>query len=139
MERALELTHQAEATHFCFRGFRQFVRPVIERAAAGRKDLRLIDCGCGTGYNLSLLRPYGSVWAFDLTPWGVTQARATGAPVVRADITLIPFASSGFDIASSFDVLQSVPADEQAVREMARIVRPGGAVVLTMAALEALH
>jgi SAM-dependent methyltransferase len=139
MERGLDLTSQAEATHFWFRGFRQFVAPILERAAGGRHDLRLIDCGCGTGYNLGLLRPYGSVCGFDLTPGGVARARAGGDRVVRADITQIPFASGAFDIAASFDVLQLIEADIQAVREIARILRPGGAAVLTLAAFEMLR
>jgi SAM-dependent methyltransferase len=139
MDRGLELTSQAEQTHFWFRGFRQFVAPAVERLAAGRRDLDLIDCGCGTGFNLSLLRPYGRVRGFDLSPVGLAYARARGAPVVRGDISRIPFASNRFDIATSFDVLQCVEHDEAAVREMARIVKPGGGVVLTLAALDALR
>ena len=41
----LELTARAEATHFWFRGFRTFVAPVLREIAAGRRDLRMIDCG----------------------------------------------------------------------------------------------
>jgi SAM-dependent methyltransferase len=74
MEHALELTRQAEATHFWFQGFRSFVAPVLHDVAAGRGSLRLIDCGCGTGNNLALLRPYGTVFGFDLTP----RRRETG-------------------------------------------------------------
>ena len=55
----LELTARAEPTHFWFRGFRAYVAPVVREIAAGRRDLRMIDCGCGTGYNLkTLLQPY---------------------------------------------------------------------------------
>src|SRR5918993_1360192 len=52
----LELTARAEASHFWFRGFRRFVAPVIADITAGRPGLRLVDCGAGTGHNLSLLR-----------------------------------------------------------------------------------
>jgi ubiquinone/menaquinone biosynthesis C-methylase UbiE len=54
-------------------------------------------------------------------------------------VTRIPFASASFDVATSFDVLQCVEADIVAVREMARIVKPGGTVILTLAALDALR
>ena len=139
MDRALELTRQAERTHFWFRGCRRFVAPVLHDLAGARRDLRLIDCGCGTGFNLNLLRPYGSVYGFDLSAGGVAHARRSGANVVRGDVTRIPFVSNQFDIATSFDVLQSVEGDQAAVREMARVLRPGGAVVLTVAALEVLR
>ena len=60
MGNLLELTALAEPTHFWFHGLRSYVVPVIDEIAGGRRDLRIIDCGCGTGYNLEvLLRPYG--------------------------------------------------------------------------------
>jgi SAM-dependent methyltransferase len=139
MDAGLELTSLAEPHHFWFRGFRGFVAPAIELAAAGRRDLRIVDCGCGTGFNLSLLQPFGTVCGFDLTRGGVRRARAAGHPVAHADITRIPLASDSVDLATAFDVLQCVEGDEQAVREMARIVRPGGAIVLTLAAFEFLR
>jgi SAM-dependent methyltransferase len=139
MDDLLELTGRAEATHFWFRGFRKFIAPVIADVASGRPGLRLVDCGCGTGHNLQLLRPHGRAVGFDLSPTGLVRARATGVTVVRGDVTHIPLASGTFDVATSFDVLQCVEADVDAVREMARIVRPGGVVVVTLAALDALR
>jgi ubiquinone/menaquinone biosynthesis C-methylase UbiE len=135
----LELTSRAEATHFWFRGFRRYLSPVIEEFASGRTNLRLLDCGCGTGHNLRLLSPYGRAVGFDLTRRGSAAAHASGWPVVTADITSIPFGSNVFDIVTSFDVLQCVSADDAALREMVRVVRPGGIVVATLAAHEFLR
>ena len=135
----LELTGRAEATHFWFRGFRAFVVPILEELAAGRRDLRLIDCGCGTGNNLSLLEPHGQAFGFDLTREGAHRALRSGRPAVQADIERIPFTSGTFDIATSFDVVQSVPDDRAALREMARILKPGGYAVLNVSALEILR
>jgi SAM-dependent methyltransferase len=139
MNDLLELTGRAEATHFWFRGFRKFVVPVIADVVRGRPGLRLVDCGCGTGHNLQLLRPHGRAVGFDLSEAGLARARATGLTVLRGDVTRIPLASASFDVATSFDVLQCVEADVAAIREMARIVRPGGVVILTVAALDALR
>ena len=139
MDDLLELTGRAEATHFWFRGFRKFVAPVIGDLADGRARLRLVDCGCGTGRNLRLLQPHGRAIGFDLTASGPARAHADGWVVLRGDVTKIPLASETFDVATAFDVLQSVEADVAALREMARIVRPGGAVVVTLAAFSALR
>ncbi len=136
----LELTARAEATHFWFRGFRMFFAPVIREIAAGRRDLRIVDCGCGTGYNLTtLLQPYGRAFAFDLIPDAIRRARTSGRPLVRADIEHIPFASGTFDLATSFDVVQSVPDDRKALREMARVLKPGGCAVLNVTGLDLLR
>ena len=139
MSDLLELTGRAEATHFWFHGFRAYIAPQIEAIAAGRRDLRILECGCGTGYNLKMLRPYGRTFAFDLTQTGATRARAYGRPVVRADIEKIPFAANSFDLATSFDVVQSVPDDRTALREMARVLRPGGHAVLNVTAMDWLR
>jgi SAM-dependent methyltransferase len=139
MDDLLELTGRAEATHFWFHGFRRFVAPVIHDLARGRRDLRLVDCGCGTGHNLALLQPYGRAFGFDLAAAGAARARADGHRVVQADVRRIPFGPEMFDIATSFDVLQCVPQDVEALAAMGRIVRPGGAVVLTVAAFDALR
>jgi SAM-dependent methyltransferase len=139
MDEALELTRRAQASHFWFRGFRRFITPVLQAAAAGRRDLRLLDCGCGVGQNLALLAPYGRTFGFDLTASGVRAARASGRPLAQADVTRIPFLPDTFDVAVCFDVLQSVPDDSAAVAEMGRVLRPRGALVLTVSALEMLR
>ena len=140
MSGLLDLTARAEATHFWFRGFRLYFVPAIREIAAGRRDLRILDCGCGTGYNLkTLLQPHGQAFAFDLTPDAIDRARAVGRPLVRADMEHIPFKTGSFDLATSFDVVQSVPDDRKALREMARVVKPGGHVVLNVTALPLLR
>ena len=136
----LERTARAEPTHFWFRGFRAYVAPVIREIAVGRRDLRMIDCGCGTGYNMTtLLRPYGRAFGFDMTPNALQRARASGCPLVRADMEQIPFRSGSFDLATSFDVVHSVTDDRQALREMSRVLKPGGYVVMNVVALELLR
>jgi SAM-dependent methyltransferase len=140
MDDLLDLTSRVEATHFWFRGFRRFVAPAIADLAAGRRDLRLLDCGCGTGHNLAtLLRPYGLAFGFDLTPAGLAHARAAGLRLARADMAAIPFQSNRFDLATSFDVLQYARDDTGVMKEIARVIKPGGGLVVTAAALDVLR
>src|SRR6266850_6782480 len=140
MDNLLDLTSRVEATHFWFRGFRRFVAPAIAEVAGPRRDLHLLDCGCGTGHNLAtLLRPYGRGFGFDLTPGGLAHARAAGFPLARADMAAIPFQSSRFDLVASFDVMQYVRDDYAVVTEMARVLKPGGGLVVTAAALDVLR
>ena len=138
MDHLLDLTYQAEARHFWFQGFRQFVTPVLAEVTNGRRDLRLVDCGCGTGANLELLAPYGRAVGIDLSPGGLVRANQAGRSVARADVTRMPLPSATFDVVTSFDVLQCVPDDVEAVREMARVCRAGGRIVVTVAALDVL-
>ena len=139
METLLELTSRAEASHFWFRGFRRFVLPLLDRALSGAAGLTLLDCGCGTGYNLRHLTRYATAFGIDVSPAGLLIARRAGGQVARADVTRLPFSSERFDVVTSFDVLQCVSDDREAVREIARVLRPGGRLVGTVAALDVLH
>jgi SAM-dependent methyltransferase len=140
MDDLLDLTSRVEATHFWFRGFRRFVEPAIEEIADNRRDLYVLDCGCGTGHNLAtLLRPYGHAFGFDLTPAGLAHARAARLRLARADMSAIPFQSGRFDLVTSFDVMQYVRDDAAVMKEMARVVKPGGGLVVTAAALDVLR
>jgi SAM-dependent methyltransferase len=131
------LTAAAEPTHFWFRGFRSYFSGQLHRIADGRRNLCILDCGCGTGYNMRvLLGPYGRTFGFDLHVDSIRRARVGSCPLVRADMEHIPFASGTFDLVTSFDVLQSVPDDRSAMRELARVLTPGGHLVLNVTALD---
>ncbi len=136
----LELTALAERDHFWFHGFRASFTPVLDEIACGGRGLRLLDCGCGTGYNLQHLLPrYGTAFGFDLSPDSIRRGREAHLAIARANLHHIPFRSNMFDVVTSFDALQSVPDDRAAVREIARVLKPGGHVVLNVTALELLR
>src|SRR5262249_58498698 len=97
MERLLEATARAERDHFWFRGFRRFVTPLLDRISAARPPLSILDCGCGTGHNLLLLRRYGRAVGIDLAATGLAWARRRGdRAVARASGTRLPFAAHTF-------------------------------------------
>ena len=141
MDRLLEATARAERDHFWFRGFRRFVRPLLAEAAAGRRDLAILDAGCGTGNNLQLLASYGRAAGIDLTFSGLAQAQRAGRRVAQASVTHLPFPDATFDLLTSFDVIYALHDAEEAlaIREMGRVLRPGGRLVLNVAALPALR
>jgi SAM-dependent methyltransferase len=145
MDHLLRATANAEARHFWFRGFRAFVTPLLEHASRQRTSpgtARLLDCGCGTGANLVLLNRFGRAYGFDISEVGLRFARQAGRSLVaRASVAAAPFGSATFDIVTSFDVLYSL--DEQteaaAIREMYRLLKPGGFAIVNVAAMEALR
>jgi SAM-dependent methyltransferase len=142
MDRLLEATYRVEQRHFWWIGLRSFVRPLIADALAGRSNPRILDCGCGTGANLVLLGEFGRASGFDLSRRGLEFAREYGRrSVAQASMTAIPFADATFDLVTAFDVLYSLTeADEAiAVREMFRVLKPGGAIVVNVAALRVLR
>jgi SAM-dependent methyltransferase len=142
MDELLRATYEAEQRHFWYRGFRRFVRPFVADAVAGREAPRLLDAGCGTGGNLGLLAEFGRAFGFDVTWTGLRFATARGRrPVACARAGAIPFRAAIFDVVTSFDVLYCLeePEEQSAVAEMFRVLRPGGAMVINVAAMTLLH
>ena len=142
MDRLLEATARAERDHFWFHGFRRFVTPLLQQAAEGHATPDILDCGCGTGNNLQLLRKYGHAVGIDLTFSGLKYATSRGDRLVaQASVTDLPFPDAAFDIVTSFDVVYALPdaAEKAAVSEMFRVLRAGGHLVLNVAALESLR
>jgi ubiquinone/menaquinone biosynthesis C-methylase UbiE len=142
MDRLLAATARAERDHFWFHGFRRFVTPLIEQAVEEHSSPVILDCGCGTGNNLTMLRRYGRAFGIDLTFSGLEYATSRGdRSVAQASATNLPFSAATFEIVTSFDVIYALPdeAEKAAVAEMFRVLRPGGHLVLNVAALESLR
>jgi SAM-dependent methyltransferase len=142
MEQLLRATARAEARHFWFRGFRAFVTPLIQSATAGRSDVRIVDCGCGTGANVDLLNHFGRAYGFDLAETGLRLGHEAGRThLARASVTAAPFSSGVFDLVTSFDVIYSLEdSDERtALAEMFRLLKPGGHAIINVAAMERLR
>jgi SAM-dependent methyltransferase len=117
------------------------VAPALAQATAGRPGARILDCGCGTGANLEMLKPFGRAAGFDLTRIGTEFAKSHGHKVAQASIGDIPFRSGTFDLVTSFDVFQVLPdaVEQAAIVEMSRVLKSGGWLLLHVAALEVLH
>lgn len=141
MDRLLEATARAEREHFWFRGLRRFMSPLIEEATRGITAPRLLDCGCGTGYNLTMLRRYGRTVGIDLTWTGLSYAHGRGErSIAQATAATLPFHDGTFDVVTSFDVIYALnDRDERAaIEEMYRVLRPGGHLVVNAAAMDVL-
>jgi len=142
VDRLLRATARAEDRHFWFRGFRWFATPLVRQALDGRARARILDCGCGTGANLKLLGRFGAAYGFDLSEVGLSIGRQAGRRcAARASVAAAPFASDTFDLVTSFDVLYSLSEHEEAtaMAEMFRVTRPGGHVLINVAAMNVLR
>lgn len=96
----------------------------------------VLECACGTGAISAAIAPAcARLVATDYSDGMLAQARKklakrSNVTVEQADITALPYADDSFDVAVAGNVIHLLPDPEQALRELARVVRPGGTITL---------
>jgi ubiquinone/menaquinone biosynthesis C-methylase UbiE len=121
---------------------RQIIPPITRfvRAAGGVRHLRLLDVACGTGralHQIGQTHPELRLYGVDLSPAYVQLARRRLARLAEIALAVenaeaLPFADAAFDIATSVYLFHELPrnARRNVAREMFRVVRPGGLLVI---------
>ena len=135
---------RAEQELWWFRGMRRILFGLLDPLAGGRSFTRVLEAGCGTGHFAGVLQErYGwQVYPADLALDGLQVAAAAGLTrLTQTDIARLPFRDAAFDAVFSLDVLVHFPRGEDrgAVAELARVLRPGGLLVLRVSALDILR
>jgi SAM-dependent methyltransferase len=128
--REYDLMRAVEDRHWWYRSLHAFV---LARLAGARC---VLDVGCGTGGMLALL-PGARCAGVDLAPAALAHARARGlTSLTRASACSLPFADGTFDAVLALDLLyhRDVEEEEEALAECRRVARPGGRVMVQVAA-----
>ena len=135
MDRDYELqTHRAEDRHWWYRGRRNVLARVIADLRLP-SPARILDAGCGSGRNMVDLARLGSVTGVELSETSVWLAREReSGEVIEGSVLEMPFAAESFDLAVSLDVIEHLDDDLDALRELRRVVAPGGALLVTVPA-----
>lgn len=98
------------------------------------RDSRALDAGCGLGRAAIELRTrYGlRLIASDISRTALREARQASLDVLQADLMRLPLRSDSLDLAWSHGVLHYLPDPALAVKELARVTRPGGWIAFTI-------
>jgi SAM-dependent methyltransferase len=124
----------AEARHFWFDTRRRLVLSALQRHAQGARSL--LEVGCGTGYVLEGVGhacPDLALTGTDalLASLSRVAQRLPDATLLQMDARHIPFRDE-FDVLLALDVVEHIEDDRAALAEMARALRPGGVMILTV-------
>jgi len=126
--------------HWWFQGRRKLFAREISRARLERRE-RALDVGTSTGNNLPLLRELGfrQIIGIDPSEEAMRFCRLKGhAPVVRGDAQALPFKNGSADLVLATDVIEHVDGDLEALREIRRVLAPGGKALITVPAFQSL-
>lgn len=130
----------AEEKQWWYAGMRAISLSLLGRPEQPRAS-RFLDAGCGTGNMLVHLAGRGKAVGVDLAEDALRFCRTRGVAVARAGLLELPFRDEVFDCVTSFDVLYHrwVTDELAATREMGRVLRPGGLLLVRVPALELLR
>ena len=130
---------QTEAAHWWFRGRRDIVAAMIKRLSLPA-DAAILEVGAGTGGNLAMLSRFGKVSAveMDATARQIAEQKTAGQFDIRGGRWPddIPFSAPGFDLICFLDCLEHIAEDTASLVSARRILKPGGAVLITVPAYQ---
>ena len=131
---------EADERHWWYRGRRRVIRAQLDRLLpVVREGFAALDAGCGSGRNLDVLARYGVAVGVDISPYAVAAAHARGHAGVRlGTVEHLPFDDASFDLVTCFDVIEHMPDDRLVLRELRRVTRPGGLLLVTVPAYPSL-
>ena len=133
---AFSLLAAAERDHWWFRGRRDFIEAALRRIGVP-VGAKILDAGCGSGGNLSLLARFGAVFGFEYDAEAETVAASLGIGTIAQGALpdAIPFGDTSFDAIGLCDVLEHLEHPVESLRALGNRLTPGGAIVITVPAL----
>jgi len=103
------------------------------------RERRVLDLGCGPGNLLDYLAPHGRIHGSDFSSDALRFCSNRGyRRLFRADFHSLPVLADSFDLVTCIDVIEHLEDDRRALGELRRILRPGGVLVVTVPAFQAL-
>jgi SAM-dependent methyltransferase len=131
---------QHEETHWWFRWRYELISRIVGELNGGDPaTFRILDAGCGTGQMLQHLGRFGQVVGLDTSPEAIRFAATRRVDhLVLGSILDLPFPAASFDCVLSLDVIEHVDHDAEMLRHLTAVLKPGGHLVLTVPAFQAL-
>ena len=122
---------EADAEGWWSRGRTEVIKSLLPPPNGART---LLDVGSGWGAVSSRLDDWGEVIGVEPSPVAREEAERRGLRVLDGRAEELPVAGDSVDIAIASDVIEHLPDDSAAIRELARVLRPGGLALITVPA-----
>jgi SAM-dependent methyltransferase len=127
------IMYEVEGRHWWFAGRRRIIEGFLKNICAklGSKSPHILDVGCGTGANLEMLAQFGDAEGVDVSAEALAFCRERGLTKVRqGEAERLPYDDESFDLVTGLDVVEHLDDDVAGLKEMRRVLRPGGYVLL---------
>jgi SAM-dependent methyltransferase len=127
------IMYEVEGKHWWFIGRRKIITGFVERICRdlGKREPRILDVGCGTGANIQMLSNFGVTEGVDVSAEALDFCRARGLSKVKQGAAeALPYEDASFDLVTGLDVVEHLDDDVAGLKEMRRVLSPGGRALL---------
>jgi SAM-dependent methyltransferase len=133
MQHTYPILYEMEESHWWHVGRRRIIASFAKENCSkitGHHP-QILDVGCGTGANLKMLAQFGDAQGVDVSSDAVAFCRERGLENVKLGAAeSLPYEDNEFDLVTALDVVEHMDDDLAGLREMRRVLRPGGRVLL---------
>ena len=137
LDKHIDEMRQLEDRYWWFVARRRLAVGLLDDARLAAPTM--LDAGCGGGALLAELAARGRAYGADVSPSAIRATRERGLDrLVQCDIQQAAFRTEAFDAVMLCDVLEHVEDDQEAIAEAARMLEPGGVLIVTLPALDLL-
>jgi SAM-dependent methyltransferase len=127
---------ELDERHWWYVARRRVLAALIRRRVRPPKNARVLEIGCGTGHNLKMLSEFGTVAGLEIDEAARSFAeKRVGHGIFSSPLPeLAGIPEHHYDVVGAFDVIEHIVDDEGAIASIARLLKPGGKLVMTVPA-----
>lgn len=128
---------EREQTYWWHVGRLRIIQRYIQTIKGKKHDFKILNVGCGTGGTIDMLEQLGSTQNVDISDEAIGFMNQKGYKnITKVDDVELPFKDASFDLVGAFDVLEHIEKDIDALKEWKRVIKPDGAILITVPAYQ---
>jgi len=135
-----DIEWELQNSHWWFQGRRRLLKTLLSRKEI-QKNCPLVDIGCGVGSNLGFLQSLGFIAIgvdSEIYSLSLAKRRLSAIPLINGDLLKLPFKTNSVELIIATDILEHLQDDIRGIKEIHRVLKQEGKVVLTVPAFKFL-
>lgn len=128
---------ERERTYWWHLGRLRIIEAYIQKALKQKKNVKILNIGCGTGGTINMLETFGVTDNVDISDDAIKFMKQSGFKrITKVDGIKLPFKNKSYDMVGAFDVLEHIDKQVEALKEWKRVLKDDGAIIVTVPAYQ---